>query len=70
MNYRITKCGTKWQAEVIGRYNEIPICDENGDECLFNTEEDARCEMQRRIVQYGTPPAKRKEKQMCATEVT
>ncbi len=58
MIYRIIKSGTKWQAQIKGAHNWIPLQDGNGHDMLHDTEDDARCEMTIRTAQFGELPTK------------
>ena len=51
MNYRIVQEGEKWQAQIKGAYNWIPLQDENGDELFFESAEQAGIEMKRRLTE-------------------
>lgn len=68
MIYRILQVGSKWQAQVKGAHNWIPLQDGNGDDLLHDTERQAQCAMQKRILQFSAGPYHHKQKQFVATE--
>lgn len=69
MTYRILRVGAKWQAQIKGAHNWIPLQDSEGNPMLHDTEHDARCEINGRMIEFGAGTHQHKQKKFVAQEV-
>lgn len=68
MIYRIHRTAFGYQAQVKGAHNWVPLQDDCGGPMTFPTEVSARCEIQRRITEFGAGPYQHKQRQFSVTE--